>query len=161
MLVDKPTPGLGYVLLYLGLMLFLVVVPIFLRRFRKLRGGWGAAVFAVCCVAAAFFLIFLYSGFTTEYSLDGNTLYMRSGFLAKGQVNLADITEIRKVPTNWQALGWALNRTGYCNRFANALRLTTDKALIYLTPSDPDRFVEEIRSRQRKSNLLRKNLVFR
>jgi len=160
MLVDKPAPGLSYVLLYLGLMLFLIAVPLFLKRFRKIRGPLAAVVFTVCFVAAGFFLVFLYSGFTTEYSLDSNTLFMRSGFLAKARVDLSDITEIQRVPTNWQGLGWALNKSGYANRFSNGLRLTTDKAAIYLTPSDPSLFEEEIRSRQRRSSVLRKNLIF-
>jgi hypothetical protein len=161
MLIDKPSPSISFVLLYLGLIVFLVALPLFLKRYRKLRGVLGVIVFVVCFLAAAVFAVFLTSGFTTRYTLDNNTLTLRSGLLNATEVKLEAIRSIDKVPLNWQALGWALNRTGYCVRFANGLRLTTQQRVIYLTPRDPDQFMTEILSRQRESNILRKNLIFR
>ena len=161
MFIDKPSPGLSYILLYIGLIVFIVAVPIFFRRFRKMRGKTAGVVFILCLAAALFFLVFLYSGFTTRYTMDSETLTLKSGLLAGAEIRLGDIKEITKLPTNWHALALALNRTGYCNRFSNGLRLTTDKTSYYLSPSDPVRFEEEIRSRQKRSSILRKNLIFK
>jgi hypothetical protein len=161
MLIDRPAPSVSYVLLYLGLIVFLVALPLFLKRYRKLRGVLTVVVFAVCFLAAAVFAVFLSAGFTTRYSLDNNTLSLRSGFLSATQVKLEAIRSVDKVPLNWQALGWALNKTGFCVRFDNCLRLTTQQRVVYLSPRDPDQFMLEILSRQKKSNLLRKNLIFR
>jgi len=160
MLIDKPNPSLAYILIYTGLVLFLIALPLFLKHFRRLRGALSVVVFTISFAGAAVFLVFLLSGFDTVYSLDGDTLHLRSGFLAKGQVKLDDIKEIRTVPVNWQALGWALNRTGFCNRFTNSLRLTTTQGTIYLSPKDPGAFADEVRTRQRRSSILRKNLIF-
>jgi len=161
MLIDKPAPGTEYVLIYLGLIVFLIALPLFLKHFRKLRGLLAAVVFIICFGGAAVFAAFLYSGFATQYSLDNSTLYLRSGFLHSTQVDLRAISDIEKVPTNWQALGWALNRTGYSNRFNDCLKLKTDKGDIFISPRDPVQFLGEIKSRQRRSSLLRKNLIFR
>jgi hypothetical protein len=161
MLIDKPAPGTSYVLLYLGLIVFLVALPLFLRHFRKLRGLLAGLVFIICLGGAAVFAMFLFSGFTTQYSLDNGTLYLRSGFLHSTQVDLGAITEVEKVPTNWHSLGWALNTTGYSNRFYDCLKLKTDQGDIFISPRDPVQFAQEIKSRQRRSSLLRKNLIFR
>lgn len=160
MLIDKPNPSLAYILIYAGLALFLVALPVFLKHFRKLRGALSVVVFSISFAGAAVFLVFLFSGFDTVYSLDGNTLHLRSGFLTKGQVKLDDIKDIQPVSVNWQALGWALNRTGFCNRFSNSLRLITTQGTIYLSPKDPGAFAGEIRTRQRRSSILRRNLIF-
>ncbi len=161
MLIDKPTPSVSFVLLYLGLIVFLIVLPLFLKRYRKLRGALAVVVFAVCFLAAAVFAVFLTAGFTTQYTLDNNILSPRSGFWSSTQVKLEAIRSVDKVPLNWQALGWALNRTGFCVRFANCLRVTTPQRVIYLTPRDPDQFMQELLSRHKESNLLRRNLIFR
>ncbi len=161
MLVDKPGPALGFILIYVGLIVFLIALPLFLRRFRKLHGWLAGLVFTICFAGAAVFLLFLYSGFDTVYSLDNDVLLLRSGILAHGRVELAQIKEIERVPVNWQGLGWALNRTGYCNRFSNCLRLKTDLGTLFLSPKNPDAFAEAIRSRQRRTSLLRRNLIFR
>lgn len=160
MLIDKPSPSLAFILIYAGLTLFLVALPLFLKHFRKLRGGLSVVVFAITFAGAAVFLVFLLSGFDMVYSLDNSTLHFRGGFLARGQVKLEDIKEIQTVPTNWQALGWALHRTGFCNRFSNCLRLTTTQATIYLSPKDPEAFANEVRTRQRRTSILRQNLIF-
>ena len=161
MLIDKPAPGTGYVLLYLGLIVFLVALPLFLKHFKKLRGLPAGLVFIICFGGAAVFAVFLFTGFTTQYSLDNGTLYLRSGFLHSTQVDLGAISEVEKVPTNWHSLGWALNKTGYSNRFNDCLKLKTDQGDIFISPRDPVQFAEEIKSRQRRSSLLRKNLIFR
>jgi hypothetical protein len=160
MFVDKPNPSLAFILIYAGLALFLIVLPLFLRHFHQLRGALAVVVFTVTFAGAAVLLVFLITGFDTVYSLDNNTLRFRSGFLAKGQAALDDIKEIQTVPMNWEALGWALNRKGFCNRFSNCLRLTTDQTAFFLSPKDPQAFAAEIRIRQKRSNILRKNFIF-
>jgi uncharacterized integral membrane protein len=161
MLVDTPAPGAGYVLLYVGLIVFLVALPIFLKRFRKIRGWTAIGAFVICFAAAGAFLVFLQAGYATRYTMDNVTLTLRSGLFLREQVKINDIKEMRIVPTNWQALGWALTRMGYCNRFNNALKLVTARGLLYLSPTNPDQFIEEIKSRQRTSSILRRNLIFR
>jgi len=161
MLIDRPAPSVSYVLLYLGLIVFLVALPVFLKIFRRLRGVLTVVVFAICFLAAAAFAVFLSAGFTTRYTLDNNSLSLRSGLLSATQVKLEAIRSLEKVPLHWQGLGWALNRTGFCVRFVDCLRLTTRQRVIYLSPRNPDEFILEVLSRQKESNLLRKNLVFR
>jgi hypothetical protein len=161
MLIDKPSPSLSYVLIYAGLILFLVAVPLFLKRSRKVRGILGVVVSVIGFGGAAIFLVFLHSGFDTVYTLDDSTLRLRNGILTRGEIELSTITEVARVPVNWQALGWALNRTGFCNRFTNALRLTTTRSTFFISPRDPDAFTAEIHSRQRRASILRRNLIFR
>ena len=161
MLIDRPAPSVSYVLLYLGLIVFLVALPLFLKRYKRLRGALKVVVFAASFLAAAVFAVFLIAGFTTQYSLDNNTLTLQSGFWSSTQVKLEAVRSVDKVPLNWQGLGWALNRTGFCVRFANCLRVTTQQKVVYLSPRDPDQFLQEVLSRQKESNLLRKNLIFR
>ena len=161
MLVDKPGPSLSYILIYAGLILFLIAVPLFLKHFKKLRGVLGVVVSVIGFGGAAVFLVFLHSGFDTVYTVDDTTLHLRNGILTRGRVELSTITDIAKVPVNWQALGWALNRSGFCNRFTNGLRLTTTQGTIFISPRDPDAFAAEIHSRQRRTSILRRNLIFR
>ena len=161
MLIDKPAPESDYILIYLGLIVFLVALPLFLKLFRKLRGWLAVIVFIVCFGGAAVFAVFLVSGFTTQYTLENNTLRLRSGLWHSTEINLGAISDVENVPTDWHSLGWALNKTGYSNRFHNCLRLKTDKGDIYISPRDPVQFAEEIKSRQRRSSLLRKNLIFK
>lgn len=161
MLIDRPAPGTGYILIYVGLIVFLIALPLFLKLFKKLRGFFAFVVFTVCFGGAAVFAVFLVSGFTTHYALDSSTLYLQSGFLRSIKVDLRTISEVEKIPTDWHSLGWALNRTGYSNRFNNCLRLVTDQGVFFISPRDPVRFAEEIQSRRKRSSLLRKNLIFK
>lgn len=161
MLINKPFPSIPFILIYAGLVLFLVAVPLFLRHFRKLRGWLAVVVFIIGFAGALFFLNSLFSGFDTVYTLDSGTLSLRSGFWARDTVDLSAIKEIAKVQVNWQGLAWALNRTGFCNRFTNGIRLETDHGSIILSPKDPAAFADEIRVRQRRRDQLRRNLLLR
>lgn len=148
MYIDEPAAGIGFVTLNILTMLILVALPIVF--YRRLAGSAGTMTLVViaCAVGVVFIGLVMHAIFNTTYTIDDGVLRIRSGVLLKGQYRLADIHDIGRTPFNNQAFGGALRLKGYCTRFTNGVIFHAAGDIVYLSPNDPAKLIEELERRK-------------
>ena len=145
--IDYPAPGKGFLaFLFIG-----TLVPVGLFGYRYLAGNQTHDLqffLGSIIVFGAMFAFFLYSAYHTSYTVGMGKIVARSGFFSS-TIELSDIESIKYVKFARQALGssWRLGGKccGRCNRFMNCVALTTSWGQIFLSPSDPEKFISVIR----------------
>ncbi len=146
---DKPAPGWGF-LIFLALG---AIVPVVLSGYRYMSGENSISLPVMLGLISLFIIMILFFhhiAFNTSYHIVNRQLKARSGFFTT-TINLSDIESIEKVslirlPVGWH-MKWGKTRRGRCNRFTNGIALSTSsKGLVYISPSDPDAFIERLRA---------------
>lgn len=163
MYTDKPQPGKGYIvfllLVLIGVFCIYPVVFVFsyLRAEEASRSTLlfeGFVIALPCVVIGIVMLVGLYAAYHTEYTLRENVLELKGGGVLRRKVALHQIVEAKKVPYNARLLGSGMGvggvrSMGVCNRFRNGVLLITRMEHIYLSPSDPDTFLEMLSALQK------------
>jgi len=160
MYTDKPKPGKGYILF-----LLLILIAVFCiypagfafsylastSRSTVLAEGWIGAL--PCAIIGILVLVGLHAAYHTQYTLSDHQLELKGGGVVLRKVALEQIVEAKKVPYNTRLLGSKMAgriiNTGVCNRYKSGVLLTTRTENIYLSPSDPDKFLELLFSLQK------------
>ena len=92
----------------------------------------------------ALVILSLRAAFHTRYDLTDCSLVFRAGIVIKAELKWTAIDEAVRVPFIPRVLGWGGGR-GLANRFTNGVRITTRRGMIYyVSPTDPERFVEDV-----------------
>ncbi len=154
MVIDFPKPSGGYICFFLlfpiGLLLLLVAALALIYTTSgssKALVGAGipfALLFLGCSVI---FGVLLRTGYRIKYALDTRVLQLYSGKKLAFSIPLAQVVHQQKVEHISRLLGWGTNNAGLCNRFSNGICLTIQgsrKYLLYISPSDPDKFLEQL-----------------
>ena len=160
MYTDKPRPGKGYILF-----LLLILVAVFCIypvgfAFSYLASTSRSTILAQgllgaipCAIIGVLVLVGLHAAYHTEYTFRDHLLELKGGGVVRRKVYLEQIVEAKKVPYNGRMLGSKLTgrmmNTGVCNRYKNGVLLITRTENIYLSPSDPDKFLELLSSLQK------------
>lgn len=157
-LEDRPRPSAGFICSFLcfpfgilGLMFGLTYL---------LTGGSirtiqiaSATYMIVFVVFAVFFGILLLMSSRIKYTLDGQALRMYT-IGRSFTVPLNQIVHGEKSRWNRRLMGWGPATAGLCNRWGNGLCLTVSggrQYFLYLTPSDPDAFLAQVRACQERA----------
>lgn len=148
MFIDKPDPGIGYILFNGLVILFLLLIPFFLKNIKHLRLTLFIPVCVICVCGAIIFALFLHAGFYTEYIIDDQNISIKNGLIQKTTVALKSIERVENEPLIWQPIGFTLKWKGYSNRWINGISLRTAKRVIFLSPKNINRFLDEIRQRR-------------
>lgn len=82
---------------------------------------------------------------STIYMIRGGRLELACGKLARGTVDLSDITAVEPVDVVTRTVGWHDGSGSFCNRFTAGLRVRTSHGVVYLTPTDPRRFAATLK----------------
>lgn len=145
-ITDRPSPGSGYVtflLLVFGtsLTVLAVLAGYYYDPLPKVAYClWGASA-----LTAALAAVVLDAAFRTSYHLEGRVLTMKCGLFDR-TLDLTQVREMSRCGTIWRVLGRGFASRGYANRFVNGIRLdTTDREKIYLSPTNPQLFLEHVR----------------
>lgn len=147
---DKPSPGRGFLLFICVLCggCLLLLVPAYIH---KAGVDPLEAMIVTILLASVVTLVFswvLILAYKTVYTMDSDTLKLRSGFIYK-QIRLNRIHGLRRAPT-WRE--WlnppVLGRQAFCNRFSNYVCLELKGEVVLLTPTDPEKFIAVIKERQ-------------
>ena len=151
-LVDRPSPGKGYLALLYGLILstiaMFVVIGLLLRG--EGLGGQFLAVVLFYIPMTALMLAPLHAAFRTVYELSDRTLRLRSGIIIRAELRYSDIAEVERVSHITRVLGWGGGR-GLANRFTDGLQITLQSGSVYfISPTDPAAFAAEILCRRPK-----------
>ncbi|HLA41197.1 MAG TPA: PH domain-containing protein [Candidatus Glassbacteria bacterium] len=144
--IDRPTPGGGYVAIIVILVGGALAVSVWQAWKTYLvnpRTGYALAVPALI-IGTLFFLV-LHAAFFTKYRIDSDTLDIKSG-LFRGKLPLTRIREISRSQFNWRVLGWGFRQRGFCNRFTDGVKLITEKESIYASPTNPQLFMSQLRT---------------
>jgi len=143
---DKPTPGFGYVVFILCL-LGGIFAWLSYRAYNAYlvdrQLGYTLALPAL--LTGAGLILILHAAFFTTYRIDSEKLALKSG-LFRGSLPLVRIKEISRKRFNWRVLGWGIGRRGFCNRFTDGVKLITDKESIYVSPTNPQLFMSQLRT---------------
>ena len=143
-MTDCPRPGRGYLAL-LGVV-FLLGVGTCVGVILAGSGATARALLGVFFAAplTALVLLPLHAAFRTRYDLTERSLALRAGFVIKAELQWAEIAEVVQVPFIPRVLGWGGGR-GLANRFTNGVRITTwQGGIYYVSPTDPEAFVEDV-----------------
>lgn len=151
MYVDAPSPGGGYLVFNLLVVLFLLLIPLYFRIGDDLRRKLFLPVTIISLGGAVAFALFIHAGFDTRYAMDDENIYIRNGLVQRTTVDLRSIESIRRESLIRQPIGFTLKWKGFSNRYINGISLTTKDRVIFLSPSDTDRFLREIRIRIRSA----------
>jgi hypothetical protein len=151
MYIDSPSPGGGYLVFNLLVVLFLLLIPLYLRIGNDLRRKLFLPVAIISLGGAVAFALFIHAGFDTSYSMDDENIYIRNGFIQRTTVDLRSIEKIRRESLIRQPIGYTLKWKGFSNRYINGISLTTKDRVIFLSPADPERFLREVRVRMRNT----------
>ncbi len=142
---DKPRPGKGFLLVIqlslAGPLLIMTVIGAIAETGTHL---WLALAPGIVILVLVYSFL-LHAAYSTVYSIDGGALKMRGGFI-KGNVELATVRTISKTGSVTTTLGWGFGSRAICNRFSDIVVLKTSKEKIFISPTDPDIFIEQLRS---------------
>ena len=149
-LVDRPSPGKGYLALLYGLILstvaMFVVIGLILRGEGRAEQVLAVVLFYV--PTTALMLAPLHAAFRTVYELSDRTLRLRSGFIIRAELRYSDIADVERVSHITRVLGWGGGR-GLANRFTDGLQITLQSGSVYfISPTDPESFAAEILARR-------------
>ena len=154
MFIDRPEPGTAYVVFLALTVLGLLAVPLILWNIKPMRPAVLIPVGVVSVAGAVVLALFLMAGFDTEYVIDDQHIRIRNGLIQKTTVELETIESVEKEPLIRQPIGFTFKWKGYCNRWTNGISIRTAKRVIFLSPADVDRFIEEIEKRRGLSPFL-------
>ncbi len=145
-LIDRPSPGKGYLALLCGLILstvaMFVVIGLLLRGEGTVGQIIAVAIFYVPMTALT--LAPLHAALRTVYELSDRTLRLRSGFIIRAELDCADISEVERVSHITRVLGWGGGR-GLANRLTDGLQITLHSGDVYfISPTDPAAFGDRI-----------------
>ena len=87
----------------------------------------------------------LHAAHNTSYNFSGDQLKIRSGFF-KSTIRLHLLRGVEKTGTITRVLGWGIKSRAFCNRFRNGVVLIFAGEKVFLSPSNPDIFIERVRS---------------
>lgn len=147
-MLDRPSPGSGYLLLLLGLVLgtgATFVLMAFTLRDAALPGQVAAVVlFAV--PMAGLVLAPLHAAVRTRYEIADGRLRLRAGLVIRADIECSEVATVERVGFIPRILGWGGGR-GLANRLTDGLRITLESgAVYYISPSDPEAFAARIQA---------------
>jgi hypothetical protein len=146
-LEDKPAPGGGYLLFLHGVLGGSLLLDIAVTW--HIGGSEPVALFAVghsVVIVGLFYWGLLHAAYNTRYAINGDKLDIRCGIF-KSSLRLSTVRDVEKVRTMSRTIGWGFGTRGFCNRFRNGVALIARQEKVFLSPSNPDIFMEQIRSR--------------
>ena len=151
-LIDRPSPGRGYLALLYGLILS--TVAMFVVTGLLLRGegpvGQIIAVLLFYIPMTALMLAPLHAALRTVYELSGRTLRLRSGIIIRAELHYSEIAAVDRVSHITRVLGWGGGR-GLANRLTDGLQITLQSGEVYfISPTDPAAFAERIQAARAK-----------
>lgn len=143
---DRPAPGGGY-LLFLHLVLggSLLLNMAITWHVGKAE---PVALFAVghsILIVGLIYWGLLHAAYNTRFTFIGDKLDIRCGIF-KSSVKLSQVRGVEKSRTITRTIGWGFGSRAFCNRFRNGVVLITAKEKVFLSPSNPDIFMERVRS---------------
>ena len=150
-MTDHPPPGRGYLALLLALLLLGTGtgIGLILTENGALTRALIALLFAAPLTVLG--LLPLHAAFHTRYDLTDHSLALRAGLIIKANLQWTEIDEVVQVPFIPRVLGWGGGR-GLANRLTNGVRITTRQGSIYyISPTDPEQFVQEVQNATNKS----------
>ncbi len=144
--LDRPSPGTGYLALLIGLIAGTCVTFVVLAL--ELRGAGRieqiAAVMLFVIPLGGLVLVPLHAALRTRYELSNRTLRLRSGFVIRAEIPCSTVATVERVGFIPRVLGWGGGR-GLANRLTDGLRITLESgATYYISPSDPAEFADSI-----------------
>ena len=151
MYTDAPDPGAGFLSVNIITIIILLAIPIFYYNRLAVNTSLLTLVMIACIGGSIVFGFIIHAAFNTRYSIDESTLAIRNGHILKAELELEEIRDIGTVSFNRQTFGTAFNMRGYCNRFIGGVRILTDDLVIYLSPTDPVEWIEELERRRGKT----------
>ncbi len=143
---DKPSPGRGFMLL-VNVVIIGSILPLF---FGVIDNGLSApetitaAALAVPVIALVYWLA-LACARGTSYRIVEHTLELRCGYIYK-KIKLHQILEISRTSSSRNLAYPLLRRQNFCNRLTDFVRLDLKGDTVFLSPSNPDLFIEQLRS---------------
>ena len=85
------------------------------------------------------------AAYRTRYTFSGDKLDIRCGIF-KSSVRLSLVRGVEKSRTNTHTIGFGFGKRAFCNRFRNGVVLKLAREKVFLSPSNPDIFMEHVRS---------------
>lgn len=149
-LIDRPSPGKGYLALLYGLILSTVAMFVVVGLLLRGEGPTGliVAVLIFYIPTTALMLAPLHAALRTVYELSDRTLRLRSGIIIRAELRYSDIADVERVSHITRVLGWGGGR-GLANRLTDGLQITLESGAVYfISPTDPESFAAEILSRR-------------
>ena len=150
-MIDRPSPGKGYLALLYGLILSTVAMFVVIGLLLRGEGPVGQALAIVLFYIpmTALTLAPLHAALRTVYELSDRTLRLRSGFIIRAELRYSDIADVERVSHITRVLGWGGGR-GLANRLTDGLQITLESGDVYfISPTDPAAFAAEIMARRR------------
>jgi hypothetical protein len=143
---DKPPPGRGYLLLIhlLNTIPLITIVSVLLFATERNAIVWFTLGHGLLIMGLIYWML-LHAAYNTSYKLDGIKLEARSGIF-KTVLRASQIGEVTRVKNISRVLGWGIGSRGFCNRFRDGVLLNTGKEKIFISPSHPDLFIEQLKS---------------
>lgn len=148
-LIDTPKPGRGYIAACCALVFVFPVVLLGILASGVLPPQAQVILLIVSIapfvVTCALLGMAVHAARNTVYVIRDDQLEMAVGRLARGVVRLEQVTGVERVDVITRTVGWRGGSGSFCNRFSDGLRLTTVRGVVYLTPTDPERFAAALK----------------
>ena len=155
--IDQPGPSWGMVAFFAITFLLLIVVFALIPFFSYHNGVMGAqfiveiVIFVSLIIATISILgITFFACFNIKYIVNDQGIEMRAGRFPPFTLAFHEIGEVKKVPYTTRLLGFGLSSAGVCNRFRNVVLIRAKHRSIYLSPSNPDQFIEQLNAALRR-----------
>ncbi|RRQ50056.1 hypothetical protein DZC72_05640 [Maribacter algicola] len=117
-------------LLVVPMLLFLGIIVSMI-----LKGEEPSGILTTSGILLAVCLFILYLLMNTEYGMDADTLYVKSGFVYRKHLDISRITSVKKAKNIFSAPAASLDR----------IQLTYDKfGVLVLSPKDKENFVKDL-----------------
>jgi hypothetical protein len=148
---DRPPPGRGFLLLF-NVVIIGSILPLLFRAFDDGLNDpeiITAVALGVPIIALVYWLV-RKGAHGTSYRISENTLELRGGLIYK-KIRIGQILEISHARSHKELVNPFLRRQGFCNRFTNLVRLDIKGDTVFISPSDPEQFIEMLRSLKENS----------
>ncbi|UWX54958.1 PH domain-containing protein [Maribacter litopenaei] len=100
-----------------------------------MKGEETSGILTTSGIFLAVCLFILYLLMNTEYVIDADKLYVKSGFIYRKHLNISRITSVKKTKSLFSAPAASLDR----------IQLTYDKfGILVLSPKDKENFVKNL-----------------
>jgi uncharacterized membrane protein YdbT with pleckstrin-like domain len=151
--MDKPRPSRGYVSYYMFIIAVFFLICLLLTFIVESRDlysfifgvSFNFGYFYICFLPMAFAIaLVIHAAYNTEYLIEEGKLWMKFGPLSKKSVSLDEIESIERVKSVPVIYSSRLVWNWYCNRFKNVIRIATKNKIIWVSPEDNDRFIQEL-----------------
>lgn len=147
MIIDKPSPSMTYVLFNIIFLILFLLGPFILNHFIKFRLPLLICLIMILWGTAGVMGLVVHAAHNTEYSMDETTLTLQCGYMMDEKIALDKIHDIRPVMINFQTMGWSTRWRGFCNRFGNGLKISVNGIRYYISPENPQHFLNELRTK--------------